>query len=730
MRPPGSAVAKTKRTVTQRNFSLGELRKDFLEGDDLEARAAAVRGGLNTRITTARTIKARPASRFRRILGTADDVVEIRPGPDLIFGLIVNDGSLDIIDSTAGIIHTETTVPWSNATEVWIEPFREQTVLGGSWGLYILTYDAGTWTLAPFAFEVAAGGEIAQPYWAFIKDSTIQPSAQTGYVTVTASTPIWTSDYVGLRIRYGQREIDITDFVSPTVVKGNVISRLPPTFSITVSDGTNFRVGDAVIGNDTNYQGLIVAVSVNVLTVVTTEFFDGPDVGEKLSSPSGSSAVTAKATISPAASPLWDEPLMSPIRGYPRSGSSVAGRLVLVDFEQVPDLVAGSSTRFITDFLIGADDDDGFLRQVGDNAPRFLHAINAGDLLLFSDRGLYYVPVRDNGILTPSSFNAVRFDTRASNSIRPVQVDDGVIFVEASGETISAALLDGNIYLKWSVRPISNNHSHLIKSPRKLCGPSLFSQTPEKYLVVVNADGTAAAISWFSDFQNESIGFVPWETQGSYVSVSPIFGGYWQIVDRTIDGSTVRFLEEQDEDAYLDCTVPTSTQQALIVNGVMLEVNGQDLVVFTPGATPFANETVYLYGQGFYGGITTVDSSGEVVDNGSLDAGSEAGFNFRAIVSPFPVEMIESPRAGMLQARLIRVSVSVLDTQTFQCRANNTTRTIEAYGVGDDLSVAPEEKTAVYRFSVFGNRDHPEVEFIKHQPGKFHIMAITQEVQA
>lgn len=726
-------MARTKRTVTQRNFTLGELREDFLEGDDLEARAAAVRGGLNTRITTARTIKSRDGTRYRRTLGTANDVIEIRPGPGLIFGLIINDTSLDIIDSEAGIVHTEASVPWTDATTVWIEPFREQTVIGGSWGLYILTYDAGTWTLAPYAFEEISGAELAQPYWAFVKDATIQPSGRSGSITITASKNVWTAAYVGLRIRYGFREIEITQYVSPKVLKGNVISRLPPTFEITVSSGTNFRVGEAVVGNDTNYQGLVVAISGNVLTVVTIAFFGGPDVNEDLSSESGSSKVTAKTSVSPAASPLWDEPLMSPIRGYPGAGSSVAGRLILVDFPQVPDLVACSSTRFITDFLIGAADDDGILRQVGDNAPRFLHVVNAGDVLLFSDRGLYFIPVRDNGILSPSTFNAVRFDTRASNEIRPVQVDDGVVFVEASGETISAAVLDGNIYLKWSVRPISNNHSHLIKTPRKLCGPSLYSTSPEKYLHVINGDGTAATISWFADFDNESIGFVPWETFGEYVSISPIFGGYWQIVDRTIGDTVYRFLEEQDDTAFMDCSVPSSIAELLEVNeitGDTLQVNGVDLVVSSPGATPFAGESVHLYDSGFYGGLVPIDDEGKVPVDEYYSPTAEVGFHFDSKVSPFPVEMIESPRAGMLQARLIRVSVSVLDTVTFQCRTNNTTRTIEAYGVGDDLSSAPEGKTAVFRFSIFGNRDHPEIEFIKHQPGNFHIMAISQEVQA
>lgn len=729
MHGQGSAVARIKRSVTQRSFTLGELREDFLEGDDLEARASSVKGGLNTRITTARTIKGRGGSVYRRTLGSADDIIELRPGPGLVFGLIINDASLEIVDQNANVVYSNASVPWTSAASVWVEPFRETTVLGGSWGLYKLTYTAGTWALAPYAFETISGGETAQPYWAFNKSVTVQPSARTGVITLTASASTWTADYVGLKVRYGQREVLITDYLSPTVLRGTVVSQLPPSYNITVAVGANFRVGDAVIGQDTNFQGIVIAVAGAVLSVVTVDFYEGPDVGENLSSPSGSAAVSAKVEISPLASPVWDEPLMSPVRGYPGAGSSVAGRLILVDFPQVPDLVACSSSRGITDFEVGADDDDAITRQVGDNAPRFLHVINAGDVLLFSDRGLYYIPVRENQVISPATFNAVRFDDGATNSVRPVRVGAGVVYVEAGGETLGAALLDGNIYLKWTARPISNNHSHLIKTPKKLCGPSLYSGKPEKYLFVINGDGTVATASWFSDFGSDSIGFVPWSTQGSYVSVSPIFGGYWQIVDRDINGTTYRFLEEQSDDAMLDCTVVSATEEVLTANSEDLEANG-DVIVQAASATPFANETVHLWSDGFYGGVTVVDSAGEIVDNGSIIEGADVGFHFDSTVSPWAVEMVESPRVGMLQARVIRVSVSVLNTISFQCTTNGTTRTIESFGVDDDLSMAPPEKTQVYRFSIFGNRDHPEIEFKKHQPGPFHVAAITQEVQA
>lgn len=700
-------MARRKQAITQRDFTLGVLNEDFLEGDDLEARQRSMRGGLNVRITSSRTPKGRAGTFYRASVGTAEDVIEIRPATSLAFGLIVKDTSLDIIDQNANVVQTFASVPWSDASGVWVESFRERTVIGGETFLYVLTYTAGTWALAPWTFQTIAGGEIAQPYWAYRTDRTIQPSAVTGNITVTASGSLWTAAYVGQRIRYGGREITITGYVSPTVLNGTVVSRLPPSFDITVASSASFRVGDAVVGKDTNYQGLVIAIAGNVLSCVTLEFFDGPDVNEYLAGPSGSSKVSAKSTVSPLTSPIWDEPLMSPLRGYPRAGSSANGRLALCDFPLVPDMVAASSARDITDFEVGADDDDAIARQMGENSPRFLHIINAGDLLLFSDRGLYYVPIRGNGILTPSNFAAVAFDNRAANSVRPVKVDDGVVFVEGSGETISAALLDGNINLKWTVRPISNFHSHLVKTPKKLCGTPIYSNSPDKYLFVVNSDGTVAVVSWLQEFGQESVGFVTWETNGAMVNVAPIFGGYWAIVDRIIGSNMTRTLEEFTEDSLLDCAA-----------------------IYAPGqVSHLAGEAVHIWNNGWYGGTTTVTAAGAVVDNGNLLDGCQIGYHFDARVEPWPVENIQSERAGMLSVRLIRGSVSVLDTISFQCRTNRTIKTIEAYKAGDDLSQPPSAKTELFRFNVIGNRDHPEIEIIKHIPGPFHVLAISQEVQ-
>lgn len=718
-----------KQTITQRSFLLGETREGFLEADDLELRQQSCRHVSNMRVTATRSLLSRPGSLWERSLGATYDITEIRPETGAVFGLIINDGSLEVIDSAARVVFLAASVPWALGSEVWVEPFREDTIIGGAFGLMILTYTSGAWSLTNFAFDDAAGNQKAQPYWSFEKSITMRPSARTGAISLTASAAFFTAAYVGLRVRYGQREILITSYVSPTVVMGTVISSLPPSFRLGMASVSGFRVGDAVIAQNTNFQGLIIAIGVGTIDVVTSAFYDGPDVAEKVSGPSFTATVNTKTTIAPLASPVWDEPLISAVRGYPRAGASAAGRLALTDFPLVPDLICMSSNRGIKDFEVGADDDDAITRQAGENAPRFLHIVNAGDLILFSDRGLYYISLRDGGILTPANFNVVLFDKRASSPVRPVSVDDGVVFVEASGQSIAACLLDGNIYLKWSVRTISTYHSHLIKNPIKLCGPSQFAETPEKYLFVVNSDGTLASVSWFSDFSADSVGFIPWSTQGQFKTISPLFGGYWSVVDRQIAGVTTRFLERLSDAALMDCSILINTAANLTVNGLPFTVNGLPLNVTANLALPLAGETVHVYGGGFYGGTREVAINGSVPDMQDMPSTSYAGFNFVSSVQPWPVEHVDSPRAGLLKARLIRASVSVLASAGFSVRANLRTRQIGSYAFGDDVSLPPPLQTRVVKFSVVGRRDHPEIEILKTEPGPFEVLAITQEIQ-
>jgi hypothetical protein len=717
------AVARSKQSVIQRDMSLGEARKDFLERDDLDVRSISLKTASNVRATATGAIDARPGLQYVRPAESDHyQMVEINPADGEIYGLLVDDSGLTVLNEDGTVKQTITSVDWSASDDLYVLPLGEETLIGAeSLGIKVLAYDGSTFSVNDFSFLEGVGGTIAQPYWVFEDGITIQPSALTGTITITASPSGWwpspSTILDGTRIRYLGQEIEITGITNATTLAGTVVDSLPPTFNVTVSDGSEYRVGQVVVGQDTNYQGIITAIATNVLTCATLSFFDGPDVGERLSSSttagvSFASAVTAVATTTPAATKVWDEPMLSDIRGWPRGASAGAGRLVFTNFPLIPNGIAVSSSRFKNDFQVGAADDDAIARTIGDDNPRILHVVDAGDLVFLSDKGCYVQSLRESAPLSPSTFNPVLFDRRGANSVKPALVNDGIVFVENNGSTVSAAVLDGNVYLKWSITPLSTFHNHLFKSPVKICGPSLRSPKAEKEVTVINGDGTLAIISYAQSIAEPGAGIFPWFTDGSFVDAAPLFDELWAVVSREIDGINLKYIEKFDEETYVDCAV-------------FPDGGSPDPAITFPLRTKSVR---YLDGTGVHAALT-VNDDGTVTNEPAYVAGQQIGLNFLATVSPWPVEVVQSARAGTFDCRCIRFLLSMQSTGPFQVKCNSHTRVVGGYEFGDDLSVAPALRTKKYAVPVFGRRQQAELSVIKHEPGPFRVLYTGQEVQ-
>jgi hypothetical protein len=717
MQRRGSGVAR-KATIVQRDFSRGEISEAFLEARDTELRAASLRRARNVRLTSARTPVERPGSVFFQKT-TSVNGAEIRLLTGEKYLVLFSAGGYSVV-SRNGVTEHEGTAPWADGESVWAELTNNQLILGCPEGLFTLSREDGSWELVPFAFESASNGEIFQPYWAFDKNAGVQPSGRTGTISLTASRPIFRPGHVGVRARYNGSEVSITAYVSPTQVSASVISELPPSFLITVENAARFNPGEVVEGQDTGFRGIVSSVTGNQLRVSTLTFFDGPDLDENLGGPGSVSKITAKSEIAPLASDVWDEQLISSLRGFPRSGTSASGRLIFVNFPEIPDLLAISSARSLRDFKVGAADDDAIVRQIGDNSPRIHHVVNSGDILIFTDRGCYYTNVRDNGLLTPANFAPVLFDARGASTIRPVAVDDGVIFVEASGKSIAAALLDGNVYLKWSVRTISNFYEHLIRAPKRLAGPELFSEAIEKYVFVINDDGTVAVMSWFTDFTSDSVGFVLWETQGEYVSIFGAFGSYIGIFRRDLGDGPELMVEQISPEFPLDCCGGEAPSEIFHVGGEPFLVGGETFMLVFPSAHHLDAVPAQTYDQGLSIGVR---QPGEEVPAGMI-----VGLPFTLTVEFWPVEVIQSERAGIFQARTVRGAVSVLNAEAFEVHANNTVNRYGAHSFGDVPEDPPPKFTGVKRFLVVGERNRPSVKVVKSEPGGIQILSVTQEV--
>jgi len=703
-------VARIKQAVTQRDFSGGELSADFLERDDTELRGRALQTAANVRLLTAGGLEQRPGTRW---VGNGDYVRLLDATlAGQTYALLLTDQALIVMNQDGSIAFQQSSDGfWTDASALWVQIIEGWAIIGDPRGdvFGLRRSPSGSWRMGGFTFDGFGTDTARQPYWAFETGRTITPSGRTGIVTVTADADVFGVTQPGTIIRYVGQEIVVLSYDSPTQVTGEVRSSLPPSFDIQVASTAEFAVGQVVIGQDSGFTGIIAEIdSATILKVLTTENFDGPDVAEKLSGPNATQDVVAKTPIAPLPSIIWDEQMISLHRGGPRAACAVAGRLCFLDFPQAPDAIAISSARSFRDFQVGTADDDAIVRRMGDNGPRFRHGVSAGDLLLFSDKGTYVQDLRD-ALLTPSTFSPVLVDARACSGVSPAVVADGVVFVGSDEQTILAALLDGNIYLKWSVRPLNLLARSRDKKVQFLCGPSLAATQPESYLLALHNDGTVSAMSWSQTGEQTTPGFVTWQTNGFFVTIAPIFGSYWFLVDRIIGDENVRSIEWLDYSATLDCSVFADPN--------------------APGAADhLEGSTVAVTWQGRFVGLGLVDL-GAVAGMQDVQGEAEIGLPFNCLVRPWPVELIESPYAGLKQVRTFRVGVSVQHTGPFQISCNFQSRTVGGYAFNEDWSQPPPLREGVFIVPVTGRPRHNDIIVKRDDPGAWRILALTQEVQ-
>ncbi len=87
----------------------------------------------------------------------------------------------------------------------------------------------GIWSISDWSF-FTDNNIVNQPYFKFAgSEVTLTPSGTTGSITLTASADVFTINHENTRMRVNGKEVEITDFDSPTVITVSVIEDLPDT---------------------------------------------------------------------------------------------------------------------------------------------------------------------------------------------------------------------------------------------------------------------------------------------------------------------------------------------------------------------------------------------------------------------------------------------------------------------------------------------------------------------
>jgi len=321
---------------------------------------------------------------------------------------------------------------------------------------------------------------------------TLQPSAISGNIKLTAGGVFFLSTDIGSVITGNGGEATVTSFISTTVVQATV----------------------------------------------NVEFFD--------------TALIASGAwqIDRGFEDVW-----SIARGWPRSGTFHAGRLWIGGAKERPNTIWGSHIGDFFNFDPGqgfADQGLDFTLDT-DQVNHIRNLISSDHLLIFTSGGEFYQPKKANEGITPSNFEPVRQDKRGSGFIRPIFVDGATIFIQRNADIVREFLFS-DLEQKYNANNISLLSSQLIKAPVDMAHSPPNADSDSDLIYVINADGTWAVLN--SLRKQEITSWVGGATDtGVMLSVAYNEFFMYCAVKRTIDGVTTIYLERFNFDHMLDSSI-------------------------------------------------------------------------------------------------------------------------------------------------------------------------------
>lgn len=387
--------------------------------------------------------------------------------------------------------------------------------------------------------------------------TTITSSGLTGTVTLTASDPIFEAGHVGAQWRIG-RATGVLDF-----------EEWAPSIAITSG---NFYKFDGVNG-----LNLYEAQSTGTSGTIPPEHLEGTrEDGSidfsyaftgiyghvEITGFTSSTIVTAEVQgiqlATAFATTFWQEGAWSDVRGYPQVAGFYEQRAAYATTAFQPQTVWLSKTRELDNFLqrTNTPDDDPVDRTIDSENPTFFRwMVTGSQLVLGGSEDIW--GVRSSNLdqpITPTNIQAKRLNRKGSADVTPVAVDESILFIERNGRRLNELLFnfdtDGFAAIDMNVL----NETILKPGVAEMAWQS----RPWRTAWERKSDGKMAGFIY--NRQQEIIGWSGHEIGGDngsgfgeVIAITAIPGSaatnsserdeLWMIVERVIDGATVKYVE-------------------------------------------------------------------------------------------------------------------------------------------------------------------------------------------
>lgn len=726
----------------QRDFSAGQVNSDARFRDDLDLLSSSARACLNMRPKATGQVVTRPGRvAFYEAAGRRQDYVRMSATKQ--FWLDFSAGALRIRSATDGsIVNSNITAtylwtddPDSLAQISWAQAINDIVICFPGMKPQIARYApaSDTWSFVAFSFATANFAS-QQPFRRVsVPGATMTPSALTGSITLTCSQNYFDSSMIGSLLSIAGQQVEITAVASATSATATVANQLPAWVRFSGGTVNTAAFSPGMIAETETSQDRIEVGTVSAATHIEGTLLNNIEIPsatfatQALIGPMGYTDVTTRASTATAQPTVqWLEQFMGDVQGWPQACAFAQNRLIFYDFPQQPDAVLYSAIGLYDTFWIdsvasqfieaaGSAPDSAILEYVPRNA-RVKHVVPFGDHIVFTDRGIFSIPISTSNPLKPGSVEFRDVSRDAVAEIRPVAEKDWILYVNEGKSRISAVVATGADTRSYTTQDVSDAHSDLITGPRSLDVATGDAEYPERFIYVVNEDGTVVVGRYVAIGDRQGVGWFPWEdvTPDKPVDYVTVAGN--DVYYTVLYGST-HLVERETTGQWLD--------GAVLINNV-------PSVLVRSGKGPIwwmAGETVTLVDGRKDLGDRTVDVDGNIVELEDDDLSSVtiyAGRKFTQKLIPFVpnIQAGESRKQRTLRRKISRAIVKTANSTGFQW----SKRTIPPYYWDDDTTADPPLRAHVEKVSVLGREYDPQITLLKERPGPLEVLEIEFEV--
>ncbi len=213
------------------NFTAGEISSELLGRGDLRAYENGALALRNVFINPTGGVTRRFGLGYIDTAAGDGKLIAFEFNTEQTYLLVITDSQIDIY---ANGVHDETVAaPWTESQIghlAWTQSADTLLFTHPDVPPKKLTRGVGgAWSLTDWEF-FSDDNIIHQPYFKFAGTAvTLTPSATTGSITLTASSSVFELGHENTRFRIGGKQVEITDYASPTVVTAAVIETLAAT---------------------------------------------------------------------------------------------------------------------------------------------------------------------------------------------------------------------------------------------------------------------------------------------------------------------------------------------------------------------------------------------------------------------------------------------------------------------------------------------------------------------